>query len=99
MANPVSVMRGDPVLTPLAFCQLFDHVVRFAFSRPNTASPPLISFTARLLRTCVSRRRNSLLYSRLVPVAAGLLWRLPGTIGSQIAALEYFPISRVCGDS
>src|SRR6185295_335227 len=99
MANPVKVMRGDPVVMPLAFCQWFDQVVRFRFSRPNTASPPLISFTARLLSTCVNWKRTSLLYSRFVPVAAGWLWRFPGTTGSQIAALEYLTINRVCGDT
>src|SRR3979490_1053686 len=99
MANPVKVMRGDPVVMPLAFCQWFAQVVRFLFARPDTASPTLISFTAWLLRTCVSITSTSLLYSRLVPVPAGLAWRPAGTIGSQIAALENLPISRVWGDT
>ena len=95
MAKPVNVMRGDPVLMPLARCQWFDHVVRFSFSRPNTASPPLISFTARLLRTCVNRRRNSLLYSRFVPVAAGLLWGnvASGLTGALAALVGSVPLA------
>ena len=35
--KPVKVMRGEPVVMPLSFCQWFDHVVMLAFARLKKA--------------------------------------------------------------
>src|SRR5438552_9628070 len=98
MVNPVNVMRGDPVVMPLAACQCFDHVVRLALARPNTDLPTLTSLRARLVKTCVSASRYSSLYSRLVLVAAGCTW-LPRLKGCQSRPPEIFPITRVRVDT
>src|SRR6185295_443713 len=98
MVKQVKVMRGDPVVMPLAACQCLDHVVRLALARPNTDLPTLTSLRARFVKTCVAASRYSSLYSLLVPVAAGCCW-LPRPNGSQSRPAEIFPITRVRVDS
>ena len=91
-------MRGEPVVTPLAACQCCDHVVRFAFAKIQRVLPALISFTARLLMTCVNCPANSRLVSSVDPVAAGWLV-LPAVNGCQCSASVTFPISRMFDDN
>src|SRR5688500_14160664 len=98
MVNPVNVMRGDPIVTPLAACQWFDHVVRFAFLKIHLAYPTVTSFRARLLCTCVSCTRFSRFVSAVVPVAAGWLL-LPGSNGRQRLPSDTFAIRRVPEES
>lgn len=94
-AKPVNVMRGEPVVMPLAFCQWFDHVVRFSLARLKNAYPTLTSFTARFENTCVSCPIPSLLFSSVVFVAAGLLFDAPAPNGSNSRPQAPFPINRV----
>ena len=97
MVKFVNVMRGDPVVTPLAACQWFDQCVRLAFLKIQRAYPPLISFTARLPSTCVSCTRSSRLVSAVDPVAAGWLV-LPGSNGRNRRPSDTLPIIRTCGE-
>src|SRR5918996_76044 len=98
MAKLLKVMRGEPVVTPLAACQCCDQCVRFAFAKIQRVLPPFTSLTARLLITWV----NCIVYSRLVssvePVAAGWLL-LPGVNGCQCSASVTLPITRMLDDS
>src|SRR6266581_2355931 len=97
MENPLNVMRGLPTVTSGA-CQWWFHVVRFPLKISYEDTPDLITFTARLPRTCVNCARTSLEASVLAVVAAG--WLLSAAEnGSETFAALTFVISRVCGDS
>src|SRR6266550_1833572 len=98
MAKLLKVMRGDPVVTPLAACQCFDHVVRLAFSKIQRVLPAFTSLTARLLSTCVNWPAYSRFVSSVEPVAAGWLV-LPAVNGCQCSASVIFPITRMFEDS
>src|SRR5687767_7793025 len=98
MVNPVKVIRGEPVVTPLAACQWFDHVVRLALRKIQRVLPTFTSLTARLLSTCVNWPRYSRLVSAVLPAAAGC-WLFPAPNGCHRSELVTLPIKRIPCDN